>query len=377
MNTQQVPVIVISANTSWYLYNFRRALIEQAIACGYSLIAIVPDNQYTDQLSQLGCTTYQINIDNKGTNPFRDFYSFLSYLRLYLKLRPRLVLHFTIKPIIYGSLAATILRIDSINTITGLGSSFLGGGTTKLVSRLLLKVSLLRSTLVFFQNRDDSDLFLKSRIVSRHQVSHAPGSGLDLNYFRYLDFPKSDTDRFVLVARLLWDKGIREYVEAAYKIKQEHIDTQFILLGPIDKQSRSSITKHSIDKWVSAGAIEYLGSVDDVRIEMGKATCVVLPSYREGLSRVLMEACAIGRPIITTDVPGCRDIVIPKYNGYLCRSHDTKDLAATIERFIGLSRNEKKQMGKNGRQFCETHFSEQSVVDIYLTAINKVISVSL
>ena len=363
--------ICLSANTSWYLYNFRRNLIKRLLQSGHSVVTISPHDLFLSKLKELGCNTHTILIANKGTNPFLDIWVLIQYLYYYWRIRPNITSHFTIKPVIYGSLASLLLSIKTTNTITGLGSSFSSGLFINRLIRFLLKLPLRKSQVVFFQNKSDRALFLSYGLVAEDRTLLVHGSGVDLERFSFSPFPENQKTQFVLVARMLWDKGIKEYVEAARILQMKKINATFQLVGPTGHDGRLDIPVETIQKWVREGVIEYHDMVEDIRCTLIGSCCVVLPSYREGLSRILMEACAIGRPIVTTDVPGCRDVVTDNYNGFLCQPKDSASLASMLERFVNLPASEKIQMGVNSRDLSVKKFDERKVIEAYLREFDR------
>ena len=256
---------------------------------------------------------------------------------------------FTIKPVIYGAIAAKLFDIKTIVMITGLGTAFIADNWITRLVKLLYRFALSSVATVFFQNNDDKDLFLKSNIINPNVCKLTPGSGIDTRQFPYSSLPQKNKMTFILIARMLWDKGIGEYVEAAKIIKLKYPNTKFQLLGPLGVENRTSISDERMAAWEREGFIEYLGETTDVKPYIEKACCVVLPSYREGTSRVLLEAASMGRPVIATDVPGCREIVENRITGLLCRRKDYSDLSNKMEVMINLSFEERKIMGSKGQ----------------------------
>jgi glycosyltransferase involved in cell wall biosynthesis len=366
----QKPRILISINTSWNIYNFRLALIRALVDAGYEVIAAAPPDAYSARLHELGCRYVPIPMDNKGTSPILDSILFLRYIKLLHRERPDVYLGYTIKPNVYGSLAAQVLGIPVINNIAGLGTAFINDSWVTWIAKLLYRVSLARSKTVFFQNVDDLDIFINNKLIRKETASVIPGSGIDLNAFRPRE--KETTNKtfcFLLIARLLWDKGIREYVEAARIVRQNAPSVTFQLLGFLDVENRTAVDRESVKSWIEDGLIDYLGVRDDVRPAIAAADCVVLPSYREGMPRTLLEAAAMAKPLIATDVAGCRQIVDHGVNGFLCRVRDPEDLARRMLEMIGMSPEERREMGAAGRAKTEREYDERIVIQRYLDAI--------
>jgi glycosyltransferase involved in cell wall biosynthesis len=366
--------IIIALNTAWNLINFRSGLIRALVFHGYDVIAVAPKDAYSPQLAALGCRFVPIPIDNKGTHPGRDLLLFWRFVRLMRKERPDVFLGYTIKPNIYGSLAAYVSGVPVINNVAGLGTVFIKGGWLNWFVRALYRVALARSCKVFFQNEDDRHLFITDGLVDGALTDRLPGSGVDLKKFQPVPLPGRHQIRFLLIARMLWDKGVGEYIEAARLLKSRGLNAEVCLLGFLDVQNPAAISKSQMDEWVAEGVVRYLGVSDNVREEIAQADCVVLPSfYREGTPRTLLEAAAMARPIITTDSVGCRDVVGDGVNGFLCHPRDASDLADKMERMIGMSHTEREAMGLRGREKVEREFDEMIVIDKYLAAIEAVL----
>lgn len=364
--------IVVALNTAWNIFNFRSGLIRALVAAGYEVVAVAPPDESVERLSDLGCRFVPFPMDNQGKNPVRDLVLLWRFFKLLSIERPDVYLGYTVKPNIYGSLAARALDIPVINNITGLGAVFIKGGWLNQVVKGLYWVALLRSRKVFFQNDDDRQLFTETRLVHVGVTDLLPGSGIDLKKFSPTPLPGTTTVHFLLIARMLWDKGVGEFVQAARLLKQRGVDAEFYLLGFLDVKNPAAISQQQMNDWVEEGAVCYLGVSDDVRREIAQVDCVVLPSYREGAPRTLLEAAAMARPIITTDAVGCREVVDDGINGYLCKPKDAFDLADKMEQFVTMPPSERKAMGFRGREMVEREFDEEVVIDKYLAAIEAI-----
>ena len=366
--------IAISLNTAWNIYNFRLGLIKALQKEGYEVIAIAPGDEYAKKLENEGVKFYDIKINNKGTNPFEDMKLIFDYIKVYKKAKPDVILSYTIKPNIYGSIAAGIVKIPVISNISGLGTVFLNDSFTSKIARNLYKIGLRFPKKVFFQNRDDRDLFVKYKLVDIKKTDLLPGSGIDTKRFAPIEIQRDDNKiKFLMIARLVKDKGLFEYLKAADELKQKYRNVEFLLLGAFYPGNPTAITKEELNEWVKRGIVNYLGVSDNVKEEIAKVDCVVLPSYREGLSRVLLEAAAMAKPIVTTDVPGCRDVVDDRVNGFLCEVRNYKSLAEKMEKMISLSDIERKIMGRKGREKIIKEFDEKIVVEKYLNAIKEIL----
>ena len=367
--------VMIVLNTAWNLVNFRSGLIRAMVARGYEVVAIAPPDDYVIHLSALGCRYVPLLMDNKGTHPGRDGLLLWRFWRLLRRERPDIFLGYTIKPNLYGSIAAHCLGIPVVNNIAGLGAVFIKINWLTYLVRKMYRVALSRSVTVFFQNNDDRDMFIQSRLVCQFKTDRVPGSGVDLERFSVPTMMKPNTTiKFLLVTRMLWDKGVGEYVEAARILKRRYVNVNFCLLGFLDVANPAAIHRSQMDAWVAEGVVNYLGLSDDIRPYLTETDCVVLPSYREGVPRTLLEAAAMARPIVTTDAVGCRDVVDHGINGFLCRPRDAIDLADKLEMMIALTPEERQEMGCQGRLKVEREFDEQIVINKYLQVIDTVIS---
>lgn len=365
--------VAIVLNTSWNIYNFRYNLVNRLLERGYEVYAIAPHDNYSEKLEEMGCKYVPLSMDSRGINPIKDFALIVELFNIYRKVKPDVVLHYTIKPNVYGTLAASILGVAVVNNICGLGTVFLKRNLLSVIAKAMYKISFWYPKKIFFQNDDDLELFVDNKIVSKNSTDILPGSGIDLTKFRPSPLMLGKKLTFLLISRLIIDKGIYEYIEAIRRLKEEGIDAVFQILGSKDPEHRRGIPVHVIDQWIKEGVIEYLGTTEDVRPFIHDADCIVLPSYREGTPRTLLEAASSRRPIIATDVPGCNNVVIDGYNGLLCKEKNGNDLAEKIKLFIQLSQEERIEMGKMGRRHVEENFDENLVIDKYLNTISEIV----
>lgn len=363
--------VVIAANSAWNIHNFRRPLVEALIDNGWRVVAVAGDDDSADKVRLLGAEFLPIAIDPSGKSVLRDGRLFLRYRQILRDVRPQAFLGFTVKPNIYGSLAARLWGVRAINNISGLGSAFIGGGLLGVFVRQLYRLALRQSHRVFFQNAHDMDLFVRCGIVGARQAMRIPGSGVDLEYFR----PRPKTGgsrgrfRFLFIGRLLRDKGLVEYMEAARILRTERPDLDFCILGFAGSDNPTAVPLTEVERWHREGFGTYLGETDDVRPEIADADCVVLPSYREGLPRTLLEAAAMAKPMIATDVPGCNDVVSDGVNGLLCEARSPEALAIAMELFLQLPDRERGEMGQRARERVEREFDQARVVQAYLKAL--------
>jgi glycosyltransferase involved in cell wall biosynthesis len=365
--------VVLVSNTAWYLYNFRCDLFSALLEQGDQVIAVAPTDDFSERLSALGCEVVSLPMDNMGTSPLRDLATWRRLRRTYRALAPDVVLHFTIKPVIYGTLAARSLSVPVVNTVTGLGTAFLRGGPVQAVVEGLYGLSQGWPKRIFFQNPDDLGLFVGRGLVPKDRVARLPGSGVDLERFAPRPGPSGTAPVFLLIARLLWDKGVREFIEAARVLRGEDPRLRFQLLGPLGVANQTAVPKPEIERWVGEGVVEFLGETEDVRPWIAQADCVVLPSYREGTPRALLEAAAMGRPIIATDVPGCREVLTDGVTGLLCRVRDSADLADKMRQMAGFAPELRLAMGMAGRAKMKREFDQRIVIGRYLEAIDHAV----
>jgi len=364
--------LIFSSNSSWSVYNFRCNLLTRLALLDTEIVIIAPDGPYLEKLNGLGYKTIPIQIDNSSRSILSNLRLFRDYFNIYNREKPDIVLHNAVKPNIYGALVCRILNIPVINNISGIGAIFMSGGFSTVLGKILYRVSQKKVHTVFLQNPTDYNLFVNNKLITAHQGQIIPGSGVDLERFRPVKKQSSNpATKFCFVGRLIGDKGIYEFIEAAKKVKQEGLDASFYILGELYLQHPTAVQQETLDQWVRDGILEFLGKSDHVEKELSQFDCIVLPSYREGLSRVLLESCSMAIPAITTDVPGCVDVIEHGKNGFICRAKDSEDLYLQMRKFIDLSVEEREQMGAYGRLKIEQEFDENIVINHYLKAINQ------
>lgn len=364
--------IAVVLNTSWNIYNFRLNFIKSFIQDGHQVHTIAPYDKFSCQLEEAGATHHHVKMDSRGVDPVRDIALLFELVNIYTRVKPDIIFHFTIKPNVYGTLAASLLGIPSINNVCGLGTVFLNKGFVPQVAVLLYRLSFRFSRKVFFQNPDDLELFVNRGLVSESVANLLPGSGIDLQKFRPAPYQRNQTFTFLLIARLIIDKGVHEYVDAARKLKSTGMPFRFLVLGPKDPGHRRGIQLDTIVEWITSGTIEYLGATNDVVPYINQADCIVLPSYREGTPRVLLEAACLAKPIITTDVPGCRHVVEHGVNGLLCEMRNSDDLAEKMLQMASFTEKTTREFGMNGRNKVVKEFSEQIVIQKYKDAMETI-----
>ncbi len=373
-NHMEVRNIALISNTSWSLYNFRLGLIKKLIKAGYSVLVIAPVDKYTPYLIENGCKFAPIELDNYGYSPWQDFKSFLAFLKLYQKQKIDFIFHYTIKPNIYGTLAATILKIPSIAVVTGLGHLFTNPNWKTAVAKILYKVAFSKIKKVWFLNESDATIFTQKAIVSESKIEYLPSEGINTKYFQQYAYGllSNGNFKFLLASRLIVDKGVYEYVEAARILKKRGCQIEFQLLGFIEPQNPQHISLKTIQQWEAEGLIRYLGTTDDIRPYLEKIDCLVLPTYyREGIPRILMEGASMQIPLIATDNVGCRQVVEDCVNGFLCKRKNPEDLAKCMEKMISLTHQERTRFGLLGRRRVYTLYHENIIINKYLRTLNK------
>ena len=368
--------VLLVGNTSWSMFNFRENLLKSLIDSGYKVIVIAPRDNFSNKLeSEIGVEYHDIEMNRRGLHPLKEIVLLYKMFNSYKKINPDLIFHYTIKPNIYGSLISGLLRIPSVAITTGLGYAFIENNLITKFIKLLYKIAFKFSREVWFLNKDDLNHFINNRIVSIKKTFLLNGEGIDITKFRPMKTGSNGKPiSFILIARMLWDKGVAEFVEAAKIVKNKSkLNIKFKLLGPADDDNPSAISKKQLLKWQEEGLIEYLGITENVLTYINDSSCVVLPSYREGIPRTLLEASCMGKPIITTDAVGCKDVVEDGVTGFICKIKDPDDLADKISLIMNLSDSERIIMGNKGHEKIVKEYNEKEVIDKYFHAINRLI----
>jgi len=369
--------IIFVSNTSWYLFNFRLELMKTLMGKGYEVIAVAPYDEYVNKIEKSGFRFIPIEIDRKKLNPLKDIKFFWSLYNIYKKERPCIVAHYTTKPNICGAIAAKLTKVKCINTVTGLGWLFIEDNLSSKLAKFLYRISFKYPERIFFQNEDDLNFFVKNRLVNETKTILVKGSGVNTDFFHpdyCKQFQRNASVNFLFIGRLLWDKGVGEFVEAAKLLKKTYLNARFWILGNIDEGNPAGITREKLKEWEQIGSIEYLDFVDDVRPIICQSDIVVLPSYyREGIPRSLLEAAAMEKPIITTNSIGCKEVVDESINGFLVPIKDSKALSGAMKKMIEIGEDRRKQMGKAGRQKVLNEFDEKKVISKYMEIIEDLL----
>lgn len=341
-------------------------MINKFIAEGWRISVLVPHDQYSEQLKKInGITLVELStLQRDSTSPVSNIKLYHELTAKYSELKPDIVLHYTHKPNIFGSMAAAKLNIPNVSVITGLGYAFIKGGLLKLITTALYRRAAKRTTQFIFENQDDLALF-QSNIIGSQKGLSIKGCGVDIKYYQSKHpIPQEGPTTFTFIGRLLTDKGIMEYLAAAKSAKQKYGDqVTFQVIGEVDQSNPASIQKTTLSQWINEGNIKYLGFQSDVRPSIEQSHCIILPSYREGMPRTMMESLAMSRPVITTKVPGCREIVEEGVNGYLVDARSGSSLYQAIEQFVQLGHQDRVNMGDEGRLRAEALFDDQKIAE--------------
>ncbi len=363
--------VILFANTDWYLYNFRLSLAKALHDKGVEVVLVSPGGEYAKRLREAGFRWLEIPLSKGKVNPFVDIISLIRLWNLYRTERPAVVHHYTVKCVLYGSCAAHLAGIKAIvNSVTGLGFVFTDNSPVRRILRgmvLLAYRIVLRNTRIIFQNSSDREFFLSMKLVAPNSVELIRGSGVDIDLFQPREEPQG-APVVLFPGRFLRDKGISEFVESARIVNNNGTKARFVLAGDLYEGNPSSISARELQSWTDEGVIECWGWSGQMQNIYPLANIVCLPSYREGLSRTLIEASACGRAVVTTDVPGCRDVVKHGENGYLVPPKDPKALAKAILELIS-SPATRRQMAMAGRKIAERDFSTEKIIretlDVY------------
>jgi glycosyltransferase involved in cell wall biosynthesis len=372
--SQQNLIAFVSIN-SWSIYNFRLDIIKCFQEMGYAVLVIAPEDGYSRKLAEEGCLFEHVIFNNRSANPVNDLDFYRQLKRIYAKHSPVLVFHYVAKPNIYGSLAAGALGIPSIAVVTGLGYAFDRKNWLYFLIKKMYWFSLKKAKEVWFLNQEDAALFAASGIVPSVKIKTLPGEGVNTGYFSR-SVPAAPEARqefvFLMTSRLLKKKGISLYAEAAGILRKKSYLFRCLLMGNLEKDHPDVISPDELNSWQKAGLLEYLGFAADVRPYLENADCSVLPSYyNEGVPRSLMEAASMELPLITSDNRGCRELVDNNITGFLCKSRDAEDLAASMEKMMNLPIAERLEMGRRGRRLMVQKFDISKVIAVYIAAVNR------
>lgn len=340
---------------------------------GHEIVAIAPEDEYTDKIPH---EFHPVRIKSRSLNPFNHLAVLFNFIKIFRRVRPDIALLYTIHPNTHGNLAARFTGVKTISNIAGLGNVFIDTRFATRIAKRLYKMALAHPEIVFFQNHTDMKLFRELGLVSKARSQRIPGSGVDIN--RFTPSPKGDDSEnkgfvFLLATRMLWEKGVQEFADAAAAVARKHGNVTFRLIGPLGADNPVALSTADMQRLTADGVLEYAGVSDDMEQVIAEADCVVLPSYREGLPKILLEAAAMAKPIITTRVPGCMDVVDHGVNGLLCEARDAKDLAAQMLAMLEMDSDKRNAMGTNGRKKVSREYAQEIVIGHYHDAVNAIL----
>lgn len=363
--------ILILSNSAGGLYSFRIELIVELLNQGHDVYFVVPqpaENKKVKLIVNTGAKHIQIEMNRRGKNPFGELKLINDYKRVIKEVAPDVILTYTIKPNIYGSYVANKFKVPVIMNITGLGSSF-ANEKLKIVVKRMYKYACDKAEVIFFQNKSNQDFFIVNNLVDEAKAKLIPGSGVNVEKFVPMEKTvKDDVIRFLFIGRIMKEKGIEEYLQAAETITNKYLNVEFQILGSFEEERYKDMILHKTNE-----KIRYLGSSYDVRKEIKEIDCIVHPSYHEGMSNVLLEGAAMGKPLIASDIPGCREIIEDGYNGYLFNVKSVKSLEQKLVQFIELDKKSRELMGINSRKKVEREFDRSIVIDAYIKAIDSIL----
>lgn len=349
--------ILILANSSSGVYDFRRELIQALMTQDYEVVVANPDNDKTGELKEMGCKTITTAMDRRGINPFHDFRLIQQYRKLIKSEKPDLVITYTIKPNIYGGMVCRALDIPYAVNITGLGTAFENDGILKKLVVILYKIALKKVRVVFFENSENRDIFVNEKIVDASKTKVLNGAGVNLEHFKLMEYPENEEDfKFIFIGRLMKEKGVDELFSAMMRLRNDGFNCTVMVLGRYEEGYKEQVDQGTADGW-----LEYYGYQSDVRPFIDQADCFVLPSYHEGMANTNLESAASGRPIITSNISGCREAVV-EGSGLLCEPKSVDSLYEAMKAMIEKPREERERMGLSGRKHMEEVFDKKKVV---------------
>ena len=358
--------VLILANADSGLYRFRLELIRALLERGHEVTIALPDGPYIGRLQSLGCRFVDTPIDRRGTNPVKELALLFTFRRIVRQVRPDAVLTYTIKPNIYGGLACRQLKVPYLANITGLGASIEKGGALRRVTLFLYRAALKKASCIFFQNQENLELMRRLKVVTAQKTRLIPGSGVNTDYYAALDYPPDGIIRFLFLGRVMAEKGIEHFIDAAECFKAQNAPVEFLILGGCEERYEKRLAELQ-----ARGVVVYHGQTEDVREFHKTSHCTIHPSYWEGMSNVLLESACCARPVITTNISGCREIVDDGVTGFLVPVQSSPALIEAVGRFLALGYDEKKQMGQRGRDKVLREFDRSLVVGAYLQELDS------
>lgn len=348
--------VMILANNDVGLYKFRKELIEELLK-EHEVVISLPYGDFVKPLEDIGCKFIDTPVDRRGINPIKDLKLFFTYLKILRRVKPDLVITYTIKPNVYGGFVCRLLKIPYAVNITGLGTAFENGGMLKKIVTVMNKVGCKKAKVVFFENEGNRQIFIKEKIVKESQTYRLNGAGVNLEKYQVAPYPGGEKIKFLFMGRIMAEKGIDELFEAMQHLVSDGINGELNLLGFYEENYKEKIEKYEAEGW-----LHYYGYQKDVRPYIEESHCFVLPSWHEGMANTNLECAAMGRPVITSNIHGCLEAVSEGVSGFLCQRQDADDLYQVMKKFSMLSYEERKDMGLAGRKRMEDIFDKKKVV---------------
>lgn len=357
--------VLVLANFDVGLYKFRKELLQELMNHGAEVYISLPYGTLVEPLKAMGCKFVETNVDRRGMNPLKDYKLIVEYYKMIRKIRPDIVITYTIKPNLYGGMVCRLLRIPYAMNITGLGTAFQSENMVRKIACFLYRIVGKKAKVVFFENEGNRQVFLEEKLVREKQTCRLNGAGVNIDEYAYTEYPdEKEPIRFLFIGRVMQEKGVDELFEAAQKIKKEYPGVTFDIVGPYEDDY-----EQKIQKLVEDGVIEYHGYLEDVKPLIKKSHCFVLPSWHEGMANTNLESASMGRPLITSRIHGCMEAVIEDQSGLLCKVQNAEDLYKQMKCFIELPYEMKKSMGQIGRRHMEEYFDKKKVVEKTMLAL--------
>ncbi|MEM8939756.1 MAG: glycosyltransferase family 4 protein [Bacteroidota bacterium] len=363
--------IAFIANTSWNIYNFRKGLVHHFLTKGCDIIVLTPRDEYTHSIIGWGVKWIETPLDGTGINPFKDFKYLTNLKKTFKEEKPDVAFSYTIKCNIYACFASKRTLVPIICNVSGLGTVFMVEDLVGKLAINLYRIAFKNARFVFFQNRDDKDLFLSKVRFPEEKIGLLPGSGINLNEYKYSAPEFKKTTKFLMISRLIIEKGVKEFAEAALNFANND-EVSFTLVGRFDESHSRSIDKAEFHRWVQSDWIHYLPHSDKIKELIKEHEVVVLPSHREGTPRTLLEGAAMGRALLASDVPGCKEIVEEGVNGFLFEAKNVEHLTKKVKRYLSLSLDERKKLSENSRRLAEMKFDENLVAKAYEETVRQI-----
>jgi galacturonosyltransferase len=359
--------ILILSNNDVGLYKFRKELLEKFISLNLDVTVALPNGEFVDKIKDIGCNFIEINVDRRGINPIKDIKLFFSYLKIILKNKPDCVLTYTIKPNVYGGFACTVTKTPYYATITGLGTSIQNPGILQKISLFLYRIGIKNAQCTFFQNMFNMNFMHEHKVVGDNRCL-IPGSGVDVLMHPYCEYPaETEEIRFLSIMRIMHDKGIYELLSCAEIIKNQYPNVTFTIVGDYEEDE----CRKAVESAEIKGLVQHIGFSNDVDSLIKTHHCIIHPSHHEGMSNVLLESSACGRPVIASNIPGCIETFDEGKTGFSFEVKNVDELVECVKKFINLSYIEKEEMGMSARKKMENEFDRKIVVNTYLQYINK------